>query len=115
MQQETTLPRGYMFHASPPSRLMFFLVDWVGIVKRGKHDRGERTGVTDIFPVFPVFPDFPISHLGGVVNNRTNKKESIQTGPWWLHNGGIAMQAFPEAPGALFSFRFPDLPPPPRW
>ena len=44
------------------------------------------------------------------MNNRTNKKESIQTDPWWLHNGGDAMKAFPEAPGALFS-RFPDLAP----
>ena len=60
--------------------------------------------------IFSVLPGFPIYHLGGVVNNRTNKNESILlTDPWWLHNGGSAMQAFPEAPGALFSFRFPDL------
>ena len=61
---------------------------------------------------FSFFPFFPISHLGGVVNNRTNKKESVQTDPWWLHNGGRAMQAIPEVPGALFSPDFPISHPP---
>ena len=37
-------------------------------------------------------------------------QESIETDPWWLHNGGSAMQAFPEAPGTLVFSRFPDFP-----
>ena len=33
-----------------------------------------------------------------------NEKKAIQTDPWWLHNRGCAMQAFP---GALWSHFFP--------
>ena len=57
------------------------------------------------FSVFR-FSVFPTS--GYVVKKRQIEKDSIQTDPWWLHNGGSGMQALLGALETHF-FLFPSF------